>query len=97
MALDSGLERLLTQALQANPQRGWHRARPGRDPLREASGASKRQEQVGLVPVLLVPAPLRTLLARFLRRALPQLKILSHAEIPDSSNIKVTSILGARA
>jgi flagellar biosynthesis protein FlhA len=47
--------------------------------------------------VLLVPAPLRTLLARFLRRALPQLKILSHAEVPDSSNIKVTTILGARA
>jgi flagellar biosynthesis protein FlhA len=44
-----------------------------------------------------VPAPLRTLLARFLRRALPRLKILSHAEVPDSSNIKVTSILGARA
>jgi flagellar biosynthesis protein FlhA len=97
MALDAGLERLLTQALQASPNS------PGIEPgladtlLREATGASQRQEQVGLVPVLLVPAPLRILLARFLRRALPQLKILSHAEVPDSSNIKVTSILGARA
>jgi flagellar biosynthesis protein FlhA len=97
MALDSGLERLLTQALQSNPHS------PGIEPglaetlLRETSGASKRQEQLGLPPVLLVSAPLRTLLARFLRRALPQLKILSHAELPDSATIKVTSIIGARA
>jgi flagellar biosynthesis protein FlhA len=97
MALDSGLERLLTQALHANPNGAGIEPGLAETLLREAAGASQRQEQVGLVPVLLVPAPLRTLLARFLRRAVPQLKILSHAEVPDSSNIKVTSILGARA
>jgi flagellar biosynthesis protein FlhA len=97
MALDSGLERLLTHALQANPNGAGIEPGLAETLLREAAGASQRQEQVGLVPVLLVPAPLRTLLARFLRRAVPQLKILSHAEVPDSSNIKVTSILGARA
>jgi flagellar biosynthesis protein FlhA len=97
MALDTGLERLLVQALQASP--GNTGIEPGLADtlLREAVGASQRQEQMGVAPVLLVPAPLRTLLARFLRRALPQLKILSHAEVPDSSNIKVTTILGARA
>ncbi|WON73572.1 flagellar biosynthesis protein FlhA [Nitrosospira sp. Is2] len=97
MALDSGLERLLTHALHANPNGAGIEPGLAETLLREASGASQRQEQVGLVPVLLVPAPLRTLLARFLRSAVPQLKILSHAEVPDSSNIKVTSILGARA
>lgn len=97
MALDAGLERLLTQALQASPNSAGIEPGLADTLMREAAGASQRQEQVGLVPVLLVPAPLRTLLARFLRRALPQLKILSHAEVPDSSNIKVTSILGARA
>ena len=97
MALDSGLERLLTQALHASPNSVGIEPGLADTLLREAVGASQRQEQVGLTPVLLVPAPLRTLLARFLRRALPRLKILSHAEVPDSSNIKVTSILGARA
>lgn len=97
MALDAGLERLLTQALQASPNSAGIEPGLADTLMREAAGASQRQEQVGLVPVLLVPAPLRTLLSRFLRRALPQLKILSHAEVPDSSNIKVTSILGARA
>ncbi len=97
MALDSSLERLLTQALQASPSSAGIEPGLADTLLREAAGASQRQEGIGLVPVLLVPAPLRTLLARFLRRALPQLKILSHAEVPDSSNIKVISILGARA
>jgi flagellar biosynthesis protein FlhA len=97
MALDTGLERLLTQALQASPSNTGIEPSLADTLLREAVGASQRQEQMGIAPVLLVPAQLRTLLARFLRRALPQLKILSHAEVPDSSNIKVTTILGARA
>jgi flagellar biosynthesis protein FlhA len=97
MALDTGLERLLTQALQASPNNTGIEPGLADTLLREAVGASQRQEQMGIAPVLLVPAPLRTLLARFLRRALPQLKILSHAEVPDSSNIIVTTILGARA
>ena len=67
MALDSGLERLLTQALQDNPHGAGIEPGLAETLLREASGASKRQEQVGLSPVLLVPAPLRTLLARFLQ------------------------------
>lgn len=97
MALDSGLERLLTQALQSSPQGAGIEPGLAETLLREASGGSKRLEQLGLTPVLLVAAPLRALLARFLRRALPQLKIISHAELPDTASIKVTSILGARA
>lgn len=97
MALDSGLERLLTQALQSSPNGAGIEPGLADTLLREAIGATQRQEQIGLTPVLLVPAPVRPLLARFLRRAVPQLKILSHAEVPDSANIKVTSILGARA
>ncbi len=98
MTLDSRLERLLLQAIQVGPADG-----AGIEPgladalLKEASEATRLQLQKGLPSVLMVPAPLRTLLARFLRRGVPQLKILSHAEVPDNSNIKVTSILGARA
>jgi flagellar biosynthesis protein FlhA len=39
---------------------------------------------------------LRVLLSRFLRRSLPQLKVLSHAEIPDSRTIKITAAIGGR-
>ncbi|MEG2961559.1 MAG: hypothetical protein RR860_02650, partial [Janthinobacterium sp.] len=62
----------------------------------QAGLAAQQQEALGLTPVLLVPAPLRALLSRFLRRALPQLKVLSHAEVPETKTIRVTSLVGAQ-
>jgi flagellar biosynthesis protein FlhA len=98
MTLDSRLERLLMQALQTN---GTESAaiEPGlADTLAiQAEQATRKQEQLGYTPVLLVPGQLRALLSRFLRRALPQLKVLSHAELPDSKTIKVTSLVGGQA
>jgi flagellar biosynthesis protein FlhA len=98
MTLDNRLERLLLQALQASGPDGAG-IEPGlADTLAlQAEQATRQQEQLGLPPVLLVPAPLRALLARFLRRALPQLKVLSHAELPDSKTIRVTSLVGGQA
>jgi flagellar biosynthesis protein FlhA len=97
MTLDNRLERLLTQALQASGPDGAG-IEPGlADTIAaQAEAATRQQEQLGLTPVLLVPAQLRTLLARFLRRALPQLKVLSHAEVPDSKTIRVTSLVGGQ-
>ena len=97
MTLDNRLERLLMQALQASGPDGAG-IEPGlADTLVQQAGqAVRQQEQMGLTPVLLVPGPLRTLLARFLRRTLPQLKVLSHAEIPDSKTIRVTSLVGGQ-
>lgn len=97
IALDSKLERLLMQALQAGGTEGTG-IEPGlADTLvTQAEQATRHQEQMGLPPVLLVPAPLRALLSRFLRRALPQIKVLSHAELPDSKTIKVTSLVGGQ-
>ena len=98
MTLDNRLERLLMQALQASGPDGAG-IEPGlADTLQyQTQQATQQQEQMGLTPVLLVPAPLRALLSRFLRRALPQLKVLSHAELPDSKTIKVTSLVGGQA
>ena len=98
MTLDNRLERLLMQALQASGPDGAG-IEPGlADTLAfQAEQATRQQEQMGLTPVLLVPGPLRALLARFLRRAIPQLKVLSHSEVPDSKTIKVTSLVGAPA
>ena len=98
MALDNRLERLLMQALHAGGSDGGG-IEPGlADTIAsQAQQAASNQEQMGLTPVLLVPGPLRPLLARFLRRTVPQLKVLSHAEIPDSKNIRVTSLVGGQA
>jgi flagellar biosynthesis protein FlhA len=98
MTLDHQLERLLTQALQASGPEGAG-IEPGlADTLvMKAEEATRRQEQMGLTPVLLVPAPLRSLLSKFLRRALPQLKVLSHTELPDTKTIRVTGLIGGSA
>ncbi|QET05434.1 MULTISPECIES: flagellar biosynthesis protein FlhA [Cupriavidus] len=94
ISLDAGLERVLTQALSNGGG-----IEPGLADalLQQAQGAVMRQEQLGLDPVLLVPSPLRPLMARFLRRTLPQLKVLSHAEVPDNRNIRITAMIGGAA
>ena len=96
MALDNRLERMLLQALQTQGADGGG-IEPGlADTIAtQTAQAAQQQEQLGYTPVLLVPAPLRAMLARFLRRNLPQLKVLSHAELPDSRTIKVTNLVGA--
>ncbi len=96
MTLDNRLERMLLQALQTTGPEG-----SGIEPgladtlMTHASQATHLQEQLGYTPVLLVSASLRAMLARFLRRSLPQLKVLSHAEMPESRTIKVTNLVGA--
>jgi flagellar biosynthesis protein FlhA len=98
MTLDNRLERLLMQALQASGADGAG-IEPGlADTLvMQAEHAARQQEQMGLTPVLLVPAQLRTLLSRFLRRPVPQLRVLSHAELPESRSVRVTCLVGGRA
>ncbi|WP_118181900.1 flagellar biosynthesis protein FlhA [Paraburkholderia phosphatilytica] len=93
MGLDAGLERVLSQALTTGPN-------PGLEPglaqtlLGETQKAMLRQQNLGLSPVLLVQHALRPMLARFLRRSLPQLKVLSYAEVPDTRTIKVANLIG---
>jgi len=93
IGLDASLDRMLLQALTNGS---------GLEPgladnlLAQTQAAIARQEQLGLAPVLVVQHPLRALLARFLRRSLPQLKVLSHAEIPDTRTIKVTANIGGK-
>lgn len=95
MSLDNDLERLLMQALQNNSASGAA-IEPGiAEALsRQAESLSKQQEQMGMTPVLLVPAALRITLSKFLRRAVPHLRVLSHDELPDSKTIRVTSFIG---
>ncbi len=98
MALDPALERMLGQVVQGGNGDG-----SGIEPgladtlLREAAAAAVRQEEAGLPAVLLVPGNLRWLMSRFLRRAVPQLKVIANGEVPDSRTIRVTAIIGGRA
>ncbi|MFC5547933.1 flagellar biosynthesis protein FlhA [Massilia aerilata] len=95
MTLDNRLERLLVQALNAGGDGTGIEPGLADTIVQQAANAAQQQEAMGFTPVLLVPGPLRTLLSRFLRRALPQLKVLSHSEIPETKTIRVTSLVGA--
>ena len=46
--------------------------------------------------ILLTPPSLRLLLSRFLRRAIPGLRVLAHTEIPDNRNIRVVGVVGGQ-
>ncbi|MFC0348479.1 flagellar biosynthesis protein FlhA [Undibacterium danionis] len=97
MTLDNKLERLLMQTLQGNGADGASMEPGLADTLAmQTEVAAQHQQQMGLTPVLLVPGPLRALMARFLRRSLPQVKVLSHAELPETKTIRVTSLVGGQ-
>jgi len=84
IALDQSLERLLMQTCRparrcrdgTRPCRCAARTHPDLNPAAGSAGAS---------PVLLTPVALRPLLARFLRRTVPQLKVLSHLKYPKAN------------
>ncbi|HQT01334.1 MAG: flagellar biosynthesis protein FlhA [Hydrogenophilales bacterium 16-64-46] len=97
MALDQNLERLLMQSLQAGSEGAAMEPGLADSLLARTHASAQRQEALGHPAVLLTPAVLRPLLARFLRRTVPQLKVLSHAEVPEGKQIKVTSLVGGAA
>jgi flagellar biosynthesis protein FlhA len=88
------LERLLSGSLAANS------TSPGLEPglaerlQQRVADATRRQEASGEPPVLLVPPPLRSQMARFLRAALPNLHVLAWNEIPDNRKVRVVTAVG---
>lgn len=97
IGMDKELEHILMQAMQSS-QNGMG-IEPGLADtvLNESRAAVQRQEQMGLPTVMLVPAPLRDLLARFLKRTVPNLRVISHDEVPDFKTIRVTALVGGSA
>ncbi len=94
MSIDPQLERILFQALTGDSVS----IEPSlaETLIRSTMEATERQEALGLPPVLIVSGNLRTVLSRFLRRTVTQLKVLAHAEIPESRTIKVTAVIGGK-
>ena len=95
MTLDTQLEKLLMQAISNNSDESAIEPGLAETLTNETSKASRIQEDLGFTPILLVPGPMRNMLSQFLRRKLPQLKVLSHSELPSTRNIRVTNLIGA--
>ncbi|WP_136255299.1 flagellar biosynthesis protein FlhA [Onishia niordana] len=91
IGLDAKLEQVLMQAMNSGGA-----LEPGlaETLMDQAAKALERQEQSGEPPVLVVQHSLRPQLARFLRRRLRQLVVMSQAEIPDDRTLRITSMVG---
>jgi len=61
---------------------------------RSLAEAAQRQEVQGKPVVLLVPAPLRNVLARFVRHTNRAFRVLSYNEIPDNKQITIEATVG---
>jgi flagellar biosynthesis protein FlhA len=59
--------------------------------------SSQKQEMAGQPAVLLVSAPLRDLLARFVRHTIPGMHVLAYNEVPDSKQLRIVATVGNQA
>lgn len=93
MGLDAQLEQVLLQAMNGNGA-----LEPGlADTLMtQAEEALARHEGAGEPPVLVVQHTLRAVLARFLRRRVRHMVVMSQAEIPDDRTLRVVTLVGGR-
>ncbi len=108
MTLDSSLEQLLLKSVQQSAQQNQQQGAMGSgnddgmviepamaERLQSSLLSSARtQEAAGKPAVLLVPAPLRAVLSRFVRFTINGLKVLSYQEIPDNKQITVVASIG---
>ena len=100
ITLDPGLEQLLLstvqQAQKAGADDGAFIEPSLADRLQQSlMQAAQKQEIAGKPLVLLVAAPLRMMLSRFLRHSIPDLRVLAYTEIPDNRQITIDASVGA--
>ncbi len=102
ITLDPSLEQILLKAVQQAMQQGDGSAEenvviePGIAERLQQSliQAAQRQEIAGNPAVLLVAAPLRPTLSRFVRFTTSGVRVLSYQEIPDNKQITIVATLG---
>ena len=95
IALAPELERILHQSLQAGGGDGAG-IEPGLAERMQRSlvEATQRQELEGQPAVLLTSGILRNTLAKFVKNAIPGLRVLSYQEVPDDKQIRIVSAVG---
>ncbi len=101
ISLDPALEQLLMKSVQQAQQLGdvgedSALLEPGMAEKLQTSlsQAAEKQELLGKPPVLLVAAPIRPLMARFVRYGLQNVQVLSYQEIPDNRQITIVATVG---
>jgi flagellar biosynthesis protein FlhA len=99
MTLDPQLEQLLLQSFQQSQQTGGSDGlalEPGMaERLQKAlEESAARLEAEGRPAVLLVAAPIRPLMAKFVRYGTQQVSVLSYQEIPENKQVTIVASVG---
>ncbi len=92
------LEQILLKSIRASEE-GGAGIEPGLAERihRGLAQSSQKQEMAGQPAVLLVSAPLRELLARFVRHTIPGMHVLAYNEVPDSKQLRIVATVGNQA
>ncbi|PUE05745.1 MAG: flagellar biosynthesis protein FlhA, partial [Candidatus Sedimenticola endophacoides] len=95
VVLDPSLEQILQQTVQPFKEGGVG-FEPGlAEQLQQALTETFSQQQMaGQESILLVAAPLRSWMARFVKHSVPGMNVLSYNEVPDNRQIKVVASVG---
>ncbi len=95
IVLDPGLEQILQQTLLSADDEGAG-FEPGlAEQMQKAlMETAKQREMIGESAILLVAAPIRPWIARFVKHSVPGMQVLSYNEIPDNRQIKVVATVG---
>ncbi|VXC33348.1 putative flagellar export pore protein [Pseudomonas sp. 8Z] len=98
ITLEPRLEQILLNSLQKAGQGGEDGIllEPGMaDKLqRSLVEAAQRQEMLGKPVILLVAGPIRAMLSRFARLAVPSIYVLAYQEIPDNKQVTIVATVG---
>lgn len=99
IALDPSMEQLLLKSIQQAQQAGNPDDIVLEPTMAERlqgalQDAAQKQEMAGKPAVLLVSAPLRAMLARFVRYLSSEIRVLSFAEIPDDKQVTIEASVG---
>ncbi len=100
ITLEPTLEQLLLNTVQQAQKAGADDSafiEPGlADRLQQSLiSAAQQQELSGKPLVLLVAAPLRPMLSRFVRHSVPDMRVLAYTEVPENKQISIDASVGA--
>ncbi|MFA7632037.1 MAG: flagellar biosynthesis protein FlhA [Thiohalomonadaceae bacterium] len=92
------LEQILLKSIRASDD-GGAGIEPGLAERihRGLSESGQKQEIAGQPAVLLVSAPLREMLARFVRHTIPGMYVLAYNEVPDNKQLRIVATVGNQA
>ncbi len=95
ITLDPRLEQILQEALKGGAETAGIEPTLAERLQVQLGETAHRQELAGQPAVLLVAPNLRPWLAKFLRFAVPTLRVLAYNEVPDSKRVRLIAAVGA--